>query len=286
MQSLTRELSECKAQISRVCGELEDKDRLIKEKDRAIVQLRRELIDVDSQLDSERRRLASIQRADVTKPAPDKDALREEGMRQGYTGSVVIPSVQREGEMSRLPQTASHAPTTTETVGASQTRGHSTRSDQGSVDHATQRKFMSPQRPTSVGISTREKSPTKAPHTAAYAATTVSYRSGRETVGNESTSQQGGSVSAAVVSGSAGVTSSRATSRVRTIRSSSTLSSSRNREINVDPLERGAPGRVIPVWRDIEPQDDGVSRVGREGARDISPVFPRRSSGGKTAGLR
>jgi hypothetical protein len=62
-QAITKELNESKSFISQLRTECDSLSRTMKEKDRAIIQLRRELIDVDTQLDSERRKRAAMRAA-------------------------------------------------------------------------------------------------------------------------------------------------------------------------------------------------------------------------------
>jgi hypothetical protein len=318
--------------VSRLRGEMEEKDRLLKEKDRAVVQLRRELIDVDSQLDNERRRFAAIERAEKEKEksvsTSNSSGVKQQdheslgfvsGMsRMSHAGSVTIPSAQRE-DIPRPPEpahmgSASRVPTAHSSRGVNvslsetftnqspppRTRSaRSAASSTGAGDVAGTTTVAGRAYPTSssgLGGSpapVRARSPAKS-NTASYAATTAAFRSGREGVLSEGSTESGGGSngvsegqhSAVGVGTTTSATTSittRASSRVRTVRSSASTSSSHQREGRTSlDLPATGYGRVVPEWRDIEPQGAGGSSAGR--ARDISPVLPRRSTGAKSSG--
>ena len=298
-QSLNSELSECKSLVSRLRGEIDEKDRSIKEKDRAVVQLRRELIDVDSQLDSERRRHASILRAadkshqeDATETAeaagesrPDSSLRRHRMIPSADSDKVPRPPPPSAGgeekplsdtfaDMSPPPKprpSASRQDPSGQTRAAPSHRTYPLSSTEGGAATATgtsrDRRHLSPYAHPIGGASQTQTRASKSPsRTAPYAATTASFRSGRQSV--ESSGPGDGNVS-------------RASSRMRTVRASSSISAHSGGASHSHNLEHSSselferhparPGRV-PEWRSMDEQGTGATR-------DISPVFPRRGAG-------
>lgn len=300
---MNRELSETKAMVSRLRGEVEEKERAMKEKDRAVVQLRRELIDVDSQLDSERRRHAAALRADRSKGElesdrhhdHDKGISSDKGISNKH--KVVIPSVSHEYAPRPPPprgdsDDASGALSETFTNRSPPPRSRPVgKTHPGASQLDADRRHLSPHAHSIGGSPPRKASPSKGTtNTASYAATTASFRSGRYVPSDDAAAATRGardteSGQGAAPATTSGDTNSRnSSSRMRTVKASSSMTAASSSSVsysrNADTSElfdregaqygrvEGAGGRRrVPEWRSVDPQTTSA---------DISPVAPRR----------
>mmetsp|Transcript_25316 Transcript_25316/g.37308 ORF Transcript_25316/g.37308 Transcript_25316/m.37308 type:complete len:934 (-) Transcript_25316:137-2938(-) len=257
-QALTKELNETKSLVSRLRNEIDENNRLIKEKDRAVVQLRRELIDVDTQLETERKKRAAL-RKELSSSRPFSG---EEGKEVSIPSSV---------SLSHVPDDESGARRVIDKTVVSHTTPVKSRPGDPetppSIVEARKRSSSIPRRLASTTGSPaasrfRAESPYVHPLPGRHSRTSpVKYTNVARSL-NPEDDKSGVSKGRHKVgeverrAGSTGrITDHTVSSKMRTTRYTSYTSSESNRGETEGRSRRGPAGNSIPEWRDARERD-------------------------------